>query len=43
MCWTRLPGDANIAKELNECVEKSQTKRSEKDFKAIAVQGRVQI
>jgi|TARA_B100000530_G_scaffold203049_1_gene129598 thioredoxin 1 len=36
VCWTRLPGDANIAKELNECVEKSQTKRSEKDFKAIA-------
>ena len=24
LCWTRLPGDANIANELNECVEKSE-------------------
>lgn len=35
LCWTRLPGDANIANELNECVEKSE-RPNKKSFKAIA-------
>ena len=30
LCWTRLPGDANIANELNECVEKSERPNKKK-------------
>ena len=32
VCWTRLQAMQTLP-GLNECVEKSQTKRSEKDFK----------
>jgi thioredoxin 1 len=35
LCWTRLPGDANIANELNECIEKSK-RPNKKSFKAVA-------
>jgi thioredoxin 1 len=35
LCWTRLPGDENVANELNECVERTERKNKD-NFKAVA-------